>query len=270
MDATFSQLARETNTPRRKRGAQPGNKNALTHGFYSKTFAPAEDRDIDAIDQISLDSEIDMLRVSIRRIFELTAGVSDPLQAVRYVHVLTRAVTSLDHLIIRQNALHNTQTDLDASIQEALDEFHDKGGVRAADLKKRYAIQKAIVEARLDLYVPPPPSATPPPDPRTLPQPDWNFDYIDPFSRHFKEDETYVGWVEAYGEDTPLARYWQPGPLPFVYNFELDEHFDTYTDELLGRSKRQSLLEAAEEDDDDEEYDDEEDDDPEQDFDDEE
>lgn len=263
MDATFAQLARETGQPRH-RGGQPGNKNALTHGFYSKTFAPAEDRDIDSIDQISLDSEIDMLRVSIRRIFELTANVTDPLQAVRYVHVLTRAVTSLDHLVIRQHTLHNTQTDIDDSLREALDELHDKGGVRAADLKKRYAIQKAILEARLDRYVPPPPGVPPPPDPHTLPQPDWQFGYIDPFSHHYRENDLSLEWMEAYGEETPLARYWQPRALPGPFNFDLDESFDTYADELLGRSKRQTLAaaeedeEEEEEDDDDQDWDDEE------------
>jgi hypothetical protein len=254
MDATFDQLARETNAPRRKRGAQPGNKNALTHGFYSKTFAPAEDRDIDAIRQISLDSEIDMLRVSIRRIFELTAGVSDPLQAVRYVHVLTRAVTSLDHLVIRQHALHNTRTDLDDSLREALDELNDKGGVRAADLRKRYAIQKAILETRLDKYVPPPPGTPPPPDPRTLPQPDRNFDFIDPFSRHYKENDALTKWMQAYGEETPLARYWQPGPIPGGYNSRLDDCFDNYTCEMLGLSPSGGLSAGEDEEEDEEEY----------------
>jgi len=255
MDATYDDLASANGLPprSRKRGGQPGNKNALTHGFYSKTFAPAEDRDIDEIKQISLDSEIDMLRVSIRRIFDLTATVTDPLQAVRYVHVLTRAVTSLDHLVVRQHALHNTQTDIDNSLREALDELNDKGGVRAADLRKRYAIQKAIVVARLDKYAPPPPGTPPQPDPRTLPQPSWDMRELDPFSRHYKETYIPIEWTQSNGEDTPLARYWQPRRIP-GYNLEMEERLDNYSYELLG------LPPVAGEDEDDaadEEYDDE-------------
>lgn len=255
MDATYDDLASANGLPprSRKRGGQPGNKNALTHGFYSKTFAPAEDRDIDEIKQISLDSEIDMLRVSIRRIFDLTASVTDPLQAVRYVHVLTRAVTSLDHLVVRQHALHNTQTDIDESLREALDELNDKGGVRAADLRKRYAIQKAIVVARLDKYVPPPPGTPPQPDPRTLPQPDFMYDELDPFSRFYKDDYIPESWREAYGEESPLMKIIEnhryPGP------WDPDEH------KRLGNYGYQFLnLPAASEDDEtgeDEEYDDE-------------
>jgi hypothetical protein len=228
MDATFDQLARETGHPRpRKRGGQPGNQNALTHGFYSKTFRPAEDHDIDEIKQISLDSEIDMLRVSIRRIFDLTATVTNPIEAVRFVHVLTRAVTSLDHLVVRQHALHNTNTAVDSSLREALDILDDLKGERAADARKRFAIQKAIVLARLDAVVPPPPGTPPQPDPRTLPQPNPDYDEFDPFSRVYKRFEIAYSWEEAYGEESPLVKRFADYPVP-ASNAEIENYLGNY------------------------------------------
>jgi len=263
MDATFAQLARETGQPprRRKRGGQPGNKNALTHGFYSKTFAPAEDRDIDEIKQISLDSEIDMLRVSIRRIFDLTAGVADPVQAVRYVHVLTRAVTSLDHLVVRQNMLHNTNTAIDESLREALDVLHDKNGERAADGRKRYAIQKAILTARLDKYVPPPPGTPPPPDPRTLPQPDSSYAEYDPFSRLYKRFEVPYPWEDAYGEVSPLMAKVEGYGVP-IGRFLVDDRLGEYGYQMLelDHAGEGEDAEDDEEDEEDQEYEDEEED----------
>ena len=51
----------------RKRGGQPGNTNALKHGFYTKNFSLAERRGLEAVQGIVLEDEIALLRVLIRR-----------------------------------------------------------------------------------------------------------------------------------------------------------------------------------------------------------
>ena len=48
--------------PERRRGAQPGNANALKHGFYSRHMRAGESADLSAI-MPDLNSEISMLRV---------------------------------------------------------------------------------------------------------------------------------------------------------------------------------------------------------------
>jgi len=55
--------------PRRKRGAQPGNLNALRHGFYCRGFRKI---DLDDLDQVTmgLESEIAALRVYTRRMVQ--------------------------------------------------------------------------------------------------------------------------------------------------------------------------------------------------------
>jgi hypothetical protein len=56
--------------PARRPGAQPGNFNALKHGFYSPRFADLELADLDAIFGDGLTNEIVLLRVIIRRVFD--------------------------------------------------------------------------------------------------------------------------------------------------------------------------------------------------------
>jgi hypothetical protein len=52
----------------RKRGGQPGNKNALSHGFYSKYFKPEETKRLYDQETTDLSAEINLLRVSIDRL----------------------------------------------------------------------------------------------------------------------------------------------------------------------------------------------------------
>jgi hypothetical protein len=55
---------------KRSRGAQPGNINALKHGYYARKFREMESGDLDLLMMDGLESEINMLRVMTRRIFE--------------------------------------------------------------------------------------------------------------------------------------------------------------------------------------------------------
>jgi hypothetical protein len=54
----------------RKRGGQPGNTNAIKHGFYAKNFSLAECRGLQATEGVVLGDEIGLLRVLIRRFAE--------------------------------------------------------------------------------------------------------------------------------------------------------------------------------------------------------
>jgi len=53
--------------PPRKRGAQPGNRNSLRHGLYSRSFRQVELSDLKHV-QAGLESEIAMLRVVQNRL----------------------------------------------------------------------------------------------------------------------------------------------------------------------------------------------------------
>ena len=70
----ISSMTREPNasiatieSEKRKRGGQPGNINAIKHGFYSKNFSLAERRGLKVTEGVVLGDEIALLRVLIRR-----------------------------------------------------------------------------------------------------------------------------------------------------------------------------------------------------------
>ena len=71
----------------KSRGAQPGNQNALKHGFYSRRFRDLEYQDLDVI-TANLVNEIAGLRVSARRIFEYSEELEN--------QDLTKAVSALN------------------------------------------------------------------------------------------------------------------------------------------------------------------------------
>jgi hypothetical protein len=57
----------------RKHGAQPGNKNAEKHGFYSRRFNTDENGRLSTDDRFAVEDELDLLRVCMDR---LTAELS--------------------------------------------------------------------------------------------------------------------------------------------------------------------------------------------------
>jgi hypothetical protein len=86
-------------TPKCRRGGQPGNLNALKHGYYSRHFSKMELKDLDAMLENGLDSEIRMLRVSIRRLFELTQENEDVEIGLRLLTVLGNTASRLANLL---------------------------------------------------------------------------------------------------------------------------------------------------------------------------
>ncbi|MDO8579154.1 MAG: hypothetical protein Q7R50_08285 [Dehalococcoidales bacterium] len=75
---------------RRQRGGQPGNQNARTHGFYSKSATPEEQQKMSiAAEMEGLDEEIALLRAKI------SAATEDPSQS----NFLLFAISLLSRLL---------------------------------------------------------------------------------------------------------------------------------------------------------------------------
>jgi hypothetical protein len=120
----------------RKRGAQPGNLNALKHGFYSRSFKDIENSDLEAMLAQDLESEIAMLRVVVRRAFELSTAPDPPQSPLkggkeagqeldRAIHVMNSlgmASIRLGSLLKVQAMLGKREGDIGATISEALKE----------------------------------------------------------------------------------------------------------------------------------------------------
>ena len=114
--------------PRRKRGGQPGNQNALKHGFYSPGFKPTEEMDLaELAGQVDLNDEITMLRVVMRRMFQQVGECEDPATWAAALGALGSAATRLAGLLRTQKLLAGGGSDvaeaLSAALREVTSEF---------------------------------------------------------------------------------------------------------------------------------------------------
>ncbi len=114
---------------KRPRGAPKGNLNALKHGFYSRQFHSAEAADLDDFEN-TLEHEISLLRVMIRRTMELADGIDDLTLATRVLDSLSSASNRLSNLLRAQknlNERHSLVTDeISIAIQQVNQELRSR------------------------------------------------------------------------------------------------------------------------------------------------
>ena len=125
-------MAETSGGSKRRRGAQPGNMNALKHGFFSDQFKDTEIRDLDAIVAKDLASEIAMLRVVTRRVMELADGVESLDDAMNVLGALGMASMRLAALLKAQRLLcgEGGGQNVAQAISQALSEVVKEMGIR--------------------------------------------------------------------------------------------------------------------------------------------
>ena len=89
----------------RKRGAQPGNTNALRHGFYSRYLHQLELDDLDQIVSEDMDGEIALVRSLIRRTVEFSEGVDSLEQAIKLLNSIGMNAQHLSAIIYKRHML---------------------------------------------------------------------------------------------------------------------------------------------------------------------
>jgi len=96
----------------RKRGGQPGNTNALKHGFYTKNFSIAERRGLQAVETIVLEDEIALLRVLIRRFADqvLTSQGVALNESAQHLAVVSEAMLRLGSLLRTNHLLGGSES----------------------------------------------------------------------------------------------------------------------------------------------------------------
>lgn len=104
--------------------APKGNLNALKHGFYSRYYKQVETDDI-ALTKDSLDDEIIMLRVLIRRALQLLddAEIEDQSQIINAVSL---GVSRLGNTMHMNLVLSGKASDIGAALMQALTELTGK------------------------------------------------------------------------------------------------------------------------------------------------
>ena len=109
----------------RKRGGQPGNDNAVKHGFYSPRFTSAENLDLDAAAPVGVSDEIALLRVGMRRLFELAQEGETAPGAAEWAAVLDAlgvAAVRISGLLRTQKLIEGGQSKLSDALSTALSE----------------------------------------------------------------------------------------------------------------------------------------------------
>lgn len=104
----------------RRRGGQPGNLNALKHGFYSAHFTADELADLDNATALTLPDVIQVLQVQIRRVLNLSRNQTDLDSATTTLAALGAASIRLAGLLRTQKYLGADPSDATAALQEAL------------------------------------------------------------------------------------------------------------------------------------------------------
>ena len=110
----------------RKRGAQPGNINALKHGRYASLVPPKDTRSLPDILSSNLEEEITMLRTAARKVFELADLAGDIDQAIKVLGALGLASIRTSRLLRSQKELGDGDQALEvisAAIHDVLVEW---------------------------------------------------------------------------------------------------------------------------------------------------
>jgi hypothetical protein len=114
------------------RGAPKGNLNALKHGFYSRLFHTGESSELTDGQTTSLEHEITLLRVMIRRTMELADGIDDLREATRVLDALGAAAGRLANLLRAQKSLADSHShladEISIAIQQVNAELRRKNG----------------------------------------------------------------------------------------------------------------------------------------------
>ena len=120
------------NRAKRKPGGQPGNVNAWKHGFYSRRFKALELCDLDTILRNNLDDEIALLRVMIRRVFEIADSNAETLDDWQSaLSTLGAASTRLAGLVRVQQLSSGKSQNIEDLLAEAI-------GDAAHEISERY------------------------------------------------------------------------------------------------------------------------------------
>jgi uncharacterized protein YjcR len=120
--------------PQRKRGAQPGNKNAIKHGFYSRYYRRRELSDLDLQaaamdDRQALAEEIAMLKILIRRVLELNEGETSLGEAIDILTALSLAANRMANMIKVQKTIFGDESSYSVLLQKALEEAARRLGI---------------------------------------------------------------------------------------------------------------------------------------------
>jgi hypothetical protein len=114
----------------RKRGGQPGNSNAVKHGFYAAHFKAGETEALGALGEGGVQDEIDMLRVTMRRLFGMIDQAEEPAAIAATLEILANVSTTIAGLLKSQRLIEGGQSSLSDALSQALSEVTSEFGCK--------------------------------------------------------------------------------------------------------------------------------------------
>ena len=115
----------------RSRGGQPGNINAIKHGFYSRRFQDLEAKDLETVLREGLEDEIALMRVMIRRVFDYANDNAGDLEGwTGTLSALGAASTRLAGMLRTQKLFAGSKSDALDALSKALAEVTSEFGCK--------------------------------------------------------------------------------------------------------------------------------------------
>lgn len=113
-------MEEKPNYLKRKRGAQPGNKNAFRHGFYSPSYTSAEMLSLDSNVKGEFHDEINLARVNANRLAELLKDYKTMpfLEVVSASNALNNYLDRIQSLSRAQKFIYQNQTTIEKALEE--------------------------------------------------------------------------------------------------------------------------------------------------------
>jgi hypothetical protein len=109
--------------PKRRRGGQPGNGNALRHGLYSKYFSPSELHGLDDNIQGEFLDEIALARIQVGRLAEMLKDYRNmPFdEFIAATNALANFLDRIQRLSRAQHFMYHNQTTIEDALAELAD-----------------------------------------------------------------------------------------------------------------------------------------------------
>ena len=111
---------------RGKRGAPKGNNNALKHGFYARQISDSDLAGLDQTHSTSLEDEIEVMRIFMRRVVELGSQTADLEKAINLLRILTFASMGINRLVRTQITLADPANEGANVLRTALAELENE------------------------------------------------------------------------------------------------------------------------------------------------
>jgi hypothetical protein len=107
----------------KRRGAPLGNNNALKHGFYARRLPASHLAGLEFTGTKSLEDEINVLRIFIRRVVDLGGETTDLMQATSMLRIITFATMGINRLVRTQITVADPVSHKNDALYAALNEF---------------------------------------------------------------------------------------------------------------------------------------------------